>query len=879
MQNKKIKHIQFGFGIVIADMGQTIVCRFDKGKIIECEKSDVKIISSIEDKIESSNWDLPLPVLNKVQAETIESINNTWGVFACSKIELLPHQLWVCKQVNSEYPTRWIVADDVGLGKTIEAGLILTPLIANNKIKRLLIITPASLVDQWRDRMNSMFDIRLTKFVSEISDEIFWKGENQVVASLQTLRIDDNRIQTIIDSGVWDMVFVDEAHHLNADQQKGFTLGYNVIKKLSDAETIKSMVFFTGTPHRGKNFGFLALLKLLKPDVFDPRKSLDSQAELLKDVMIRNNKYNVTDLYGNKLFKRPIVKSETYEYSEKEQKFYDTLSEFILTGQAYAGSLGTNQGSAVMLVLISMQKLASSSVAAIRKALKNRINKIGDFHDILQSQVNSASDEKYLKAEENLEGDKVAELEESLPEQMIKLMENEIDALKNLYSLALEIEKETKILKIMKTVETNFNGRSVLFFTEYKATQALMLSGLMKKYGKNSVLFINGDEKLSNVQMPDGEIVDIKVSRKDAAEKFNSGEIQFLIATEAAGEGIDLQEKCYSLIHIDLPWNPMRLHQRVGRLNRYGQKHQVEVTNFRNPSTVESRIWEILTNKLENVSQAFDNVMDESEDIQQLVLGMTTPKMFRDIYSQSQGIKPENLESWFDSKTATFGGDDAVEAVKAIVGNSAQFDFKQVSKSLPKVDLPDLQPFFELALHLNNRRPDKTENLLTFKTPDNWRTSIAVRRKYECMTFSRIKNSEKILGVGNKVVNTALETAKKYDDVITVIPEMYLPESIAVFRIQDRVTANNVKPSIIVGVAESNNLMFDWELLKILNKIPFNKEIFKSSSEVLEETGKKANNFIDKANKILREEISSLNLNYKVPDSELIALFCTQKKK
>jgi superfamily II DNA/RNA helicase len=125
-----------------------------------------------------------------------------------------------------------------------------------------------------------------------------------------------------------------------------------------------------------------------------------------------------------------------------------------------------------------------------------------------------------------------------------------------------------------------------------------------------------------------GKVKSISEERTAASNKFNAGSVRFLVSTEAAGEGIDLQESAYTLIHVDLPWNPMRLHQRVGRLNRYGQKHRVEVMTLRNPSTVESLIWEKLNEKIDSIMQSVGEVMDEPEDLLELVLGMTSPKMF-----------------------------------------------------------------------------------------------------------------------------------------------------------------------------------------------------------------------------------------------------------
>src|SRR5206468_1272086 len=148
----------------------------------------------------------------------------------------------------------------------------------------------------------------------------------------------------------------------------------------------------------------------------------------------------------------------------------------------------------------------------------------------------------------------------------------------------------------------------VLFFTEYKATQSLLMSELMRRFGDDCVSFINGENRADEVQDVNGQMRALRQTRETAAELFNEGRVRFLISTEAGGEGIDLQERCHSLVHVDLPWNPMRLHQRVGRLNRYGQKKRVDVITLRNPETVEARIWDTLNLKIENIMRAFGHV-------------------------------------------------------------------------------------------------------------------------------------------------------------------------------------------------------------------------------------------------------------------------------
>jgi SNF2 family DNA or RNA helicase len=186
---------------------------------------------------------------------------------------IIPHQLWVCRHVLEHWPARWLVADDVGLGKTIEAGLILTPLVSSGRVRRLLVLAPASLVEQWQQRMREMFEVRLTRYTAEADTPRadFWGTTMFVVASAQTLRANKNdRWRRLLEAEPWDLVLVDEAHHVNDDEKSGATLAYQLITQMEERGRIRSMIFFSGTPHRGKDYGFLALLKLLRPDRFDP---------------------------------------------------------------------------------------------------------------------------------------------------------------------------------------------------------------------------------------------------------------------------------------------------------------------------------------------------------------------------------------------------------------------------------------------------------------------------------------------------------------------------------------------------------------------------------------------------------------------------------
>ena len=889
---KRVRSERFGQGTVEFDKGATVIVRFEHG-IEECERDALTLIRSVAECLEADDWDAPLPVVTRALASAIVSVNDAWGVFSRSRIALLPHQLWVCRRVLSAWPARWLVADDVGLGKTIEAGLILWPLLSKGLVRRLLIVCPASLVEQWQYRLRTMFDIRLARYTTEADSERsdFWNTHTQVVASLETLRLDrGGRHQRVFESPPWDLLIVDEAHHVNADEDSGPTLGYKLAQRLVEEKKVASIIFFTGTPHRGKNFGFLALLHLLRPDLFDPRESLAAQLPRLREAVIRNNKNSVTDMHGEKLFQAPTVASETYAYSPQETHFYEMLTEFILTGKAYASTLGASDRRLVILVLIAMQKLASSSVAAIRRALRRRLERL-----IAQQQELEGARRRRDKHIEDigaeysrLEGfgqdDRLSQLEEEIASLAsgVSLVEDEEPRLRELLAAADRVQHETKIDKILSLVDSSFPGRSVLFFTEYKATQSLLMSELIRRFGDDSVAFINGDDRADDVMDSSGQSRSKRQTREDAAELFNEGRVQFLISTEAGGEGIDLQERCHSLVHVDLPWNPMRLHQRVGRLNRYGQKERVEVITLRNPETVEARIWDKLNQKIERIMLAFGHVMDEPEDLLQMVLGMTSPSLFRELFSEAPPGSPESLGSWFDQKTATFGGRDVIETVKEIFGNCDRFDYQAVGKEVPPVDLPDLRPFVEAMLVQNRRRPRLgVDGSLTFKTPEAWLREVGVRSSYEALVFDRSVRGkdavQRIIGVGHKIIDQAVHQALEESACVASLSETALRHPMIVARVIDRVTGSEGPVRSIVVAAECSDetsewtALRDWEVVRHLNKVLENGGAFRRlCSPPQDRASVKA--AITAAVGVIERELPKLDIRFRVPSVEPLAV-------
>ncbi|MFO0686896.1 MAG: DEAD/DEAH box helicase [Sandaracinus sp.] len=823
----RVHHERFGLGTVVAVDAATAVVRFESG-IQECRLGEFVLRSAPDESIARVSLADPNQAIVRAQAEAIQSVNQTWGVFAPSRIQLLPHQLWVCKKVLERWPTRWLVADDVGLGKTVEAGLVLWPLIARGAVKRLLVVCPASLTAQWQERMRQMFDIRMALFTPEADTKTsdFWNTHRFVVASLQTLRVMHTdrargRRERLLAADSWDLVLVDEAHHLNVEE-KGETLGYKLLSAMQDGGRITSMLFFTGTPHRGKRKGFLSLLSLLRPDLFDAKQPIEVQLPKLRQVMIRNNKQQVTDLRGTKLFQRPTVTVREFSYTPVESDFYELLTRFIVEGRAYAGALG-NAGQSVSLVLTALQKLAASSVAAVRSAIRKRVERLEreglDAGAARSATVPDVDDE-------DVDLDRRAAWEEDITQATFgfALVADEVPALRELLVAADAVKSESKLVLLMRLLGTELAERSVLLFTEYKATQALVVSALRRMYGTVSVTFINGDEELPGVVEDDGKPVVLRQQRAEAAAAFNAGRVRFLVSTEAAGEGIDLQESCHTLIHLDVPWNPMRLHQRNGRLYRYGQKHRVEVVTLRNPETVEARIWDLLSARMQEIELAFDEVMDDPEDLAQLVLGMTPPRDIERIFQRAIEEKPERLDRWFEAQTGSFAGKDAVATVREIFGNVARFDFQEVASQVPRVDLPDLERFMSRAMGLLGRRLVKNDaGSFSVALPEVWKAVPGLRLRYEGLTFDRYaSDGQVVLSGGHRLVQKAVDWARALDANFATVGG--LSEAVVVVRIQDRVTTTGAQvPSVVVAVLvdpdtrEITQALTDWQLLLLLN--------------------------------------------------------------
>ena len=682
---------------------------------------------------------------------------------------------------------------------------------------------------QWQARLKQMFDIRVQQYVASVDPRggFFWDTASMVVGSFHTLRGKKRGVrERLLEADPWDLVVVDEAHHFGADKRSGRTLAYELLEQMEERRKIRSLLLFTGTPHRGKDFQFYSLMRLVRADLFDPDQDAAQNLRHLRQAMIRNNKASVTNLQGERIFTSVTTAKRDYSYSPVEAHFYATLTTFIAEGRTHAAAFTGRAHTARGLLLTTIQKLAASSVAAVRNALMKRRRMLEATREAaLESQPTRWPVDVLTNRQDP--SDEVSEAEEALPasEPKLDLVHDEIRWLTELIDLSGGVECETKISRLVSMIEEEFENEPVLLFTEYKATQALVVNALRERFGFETCSFINGDERLEGVKDQSGDLGSWVQSREHAARVFNAGEVRFLVSTEAGGEGIDLQERCSVMIHVDLPWNPMRLHQRVGRLSRYGQERDVTVRILRNPNTVESRIWELLEQKLNRVQAAFSQTMEDPEDITQLVIGMTENNLFNEIFSNVPDWEGERLSSWFDQKTARLGGVEVTEAARTLAGSAARFDFRGVGGDLPQVDLPDLKEFVKGAVQRHGRRVREEEVGLAFLSPPAWtKRDYAVREKYDSLVFDRrIRGADvmqRVLGVGHPVVDTAISEALDLD--VRVAEVVGLAGPVLVVSVEDQVTGTGAPAHrLILGIRKQNGervVLQDWELLRMLNE-------------------------------------------------------------
>lgn len=517
----------------------------------------------------------------------IELWNENTGSLATFDIDPLPHQIQLVHHILASGDYNWLIADDVGLGKTIEIGLLLSALRQRGEADRVLLITPAGITRQWKEELHGRFglsDFRIFGDDFAISEPREWGMYDHVVASMDKLKMEDS-LESIMQAEPWDLVIVDEAHRMTRSDLGKWqeeTDRYHLARRLRGRTS--AMVLLSATPHQGRKDRFAALLELLHPDRRDEFQKLDFRPEILGEMVFRNYKAEVTDLEGRPLFHGKEVRRIEVPGSQDAREFDTALRRYLRKGyDAERRSQGAT-GRAIGFVMAVYRKLAASSIAAIHRALQRRLDRLrGRLND--DESLSDAEDERFRGE---------AEEQQVLFQTARSFFEEEEELLAELVALSgrlmrSDAKREAFMNQLVEPVVSGDDDRKLLIFSEYRATQDWIVKALVERFGPDSTVCLHGGMNLSE--------------RRAAIASFNDPDgARFLVSTEAGGEGINLQEHCHVMANYDLPWNPMRLVQRIGRLYRYGQKKRVVVFNIHQSDTADEQVLDTMYTRLDQVA-------------------------------------------------------------------------------------------------------------------------------------------------------------------------------------------------------------------------------------------------------------------------------------
>jgi len=560
-----------------------------------------------------------------------------------SSVVPLPHQLYALNRAMSRDRVRYLFADEVGLGKTIEAGLVLRELKLRGMARRILVVAPKGLVRQWQAEMRLHFGehlqyiepAELSAFRQWRSDEEnLWRLHDQVICSLDSVKplesrrgwsleqlstYNRERFEDLI-SASWDLVIIDEAHRMggSTDQVARYKLGAAL------AEAAPYLLLLSATPHQGKTDQFHRLMQLLDRDTFPDESSVSS--ERVRPFVVRTEKRVAIDAEGKQLFKPRMTRLHPVAWHDRhvsQQKLYEAVTDYVRHG--YNQAMAAKQRH-IGFLMILMQRLVTSSTAAIRATLEKR-QALLDQPQLQPSLFETADVDEWAELDGQTQVDlaiqaKGWEMEKAEVETLLELARaTEAQGTDAKAEALLEL-----IYKLQQ--EENDPELKVLVFTEFVPTQA-MLAEFLESRGF-SVAILNGSMDLE--------------ARSRAQQSF-SRDIRILISTDAGGEGLNLQF-CHVIVNFDMPWNPMRVEQRIGRVDRIGQPHVVRAINFVLEDTVEHRVREVLEEKLAVIAEEFG--VDKAADVMDSV---EAEPLFDELFVH--GLQnPKDIESECDAVVA-----------------------------------------------------------------------------------------------------------------------------------------------------------------------------------------------------------------------------------
>lgn len=522
----------------------------------------------------------------------------------------LPHQLLALSRAVAGGQVRYLLADEVGLGKTIEAGLIIRELKLRGLVKRVLVVAPKGLLSQWASEMLTHFSeefrvvspSELSAFQDFLGDNNVWTQFDQVICPMDAIkpverrkgwtperleRHNQQRLGDLVAAG-WDLIIIDEAHRLGGSTE---TVARHKLGKAL-AEASPYLLMLSATPHQGKTESFQRLVSLLDKDAFPDLSSI--KRDNVAPFVIRTEKRRAINDRGEPLFQPRTTRLVPVKWEARhaqQQKLYEAVTEYVREG--YNQAMQENRQYLGFLMLL-MQRLITSSTRAIATALARRL-------EVLKTAAGVVDEEEEVESDWYEQDGQ--DLLESLLANRIAGAMNEMDEVRLILELAQRCQAQgpdaraEALLDLLYTIQGEENDPELKFlvFTEFVPTQA-MLEEFLQGHGY-TVATLNGSMSLEE--------------RQRAQRRF-AEDTRILVSTDAGGEGLNLQF-AHVVINYDLPWNPMRVEQRIGRADRIGQAHPVRALNLLFENSVELRVQEVLQEKLVTIYEEFG--VDKTGDV------------------------------------------------------------------------------------------------------------------------------------------------------------------------------------------------------------------------------------------------------------------------
>jgi superfamily II DNA or RNA helicase len=553
----------------------------------------------------------------------------------------LPHQIRALRRVLANPgKVRYLLADEVGLGKTIEAGLAIRELKLRGLLKRVLVVAPKGLIPQWIVEMRERFgeDFRhldpanFEAYRQIAQDGNFWRSHDRVICSMDAVKPldtrrgwDRQRIEAFnreriisLASAGWDMIVMDECHRVAGSSD---TVARHAMARML-AEAAPYLLLLSATPHQGKTDAFQRLMSLLDAEAFPDESSVTRSR--VAPYIIRTEKRQALNHDGTALFKPRLTKlvGVSWVGHDAQRELYDAVTEYVRQGYNQAMR---EKKTHIGFLMVLMQRLVSSSTRAIAATLERRLAVLNEPTGQLEL-FPEMDDWNEMDGQEQLD---------TVLRQRINALDNEKDEVRVLLEAARRVEAAGPDAKASALLDWIYQMQAeeadtelkVLIFTEFVPTQT-MLAEFLQARGM-SVTCLNGSLNLEE--------------RKDVQKRFSEN-VRIMISTDAGGEGLNLQF-CHVIINFDLGWRPMALEQRIGRLDRIGQKHVVKALNFLLEDSVEYRIQEVLENKLQVILEEFG--VDKTTDLLDSVDGN---RMFDRLFVEAL-LHPERIDDEANSIT------------------------------------------------------------------------------------------------------------------------------------------------------------------------------------------------------------------------------------